>query len=201
MRWHQCLSTGEGLVFWFAWMNHTALSNGFLLLYSCSPCWVSKSYNLCMGVEETEAYIVHNSMLDAGVITNCSHNSRCAMHNVRVTTGCKWPNVNVSYTVHSFLLTRRGEQEYIYIWNVAGVSKAQALNKPWCACPPTTRQRTTEIAMMRAHTARNWRHRSPHLYTESFQMFTFTHTRRLMWRRLLGLINSQLSYFGNIAGC
>ena len=40
----------------------------------------------------------HNSILDASVITNCAHNY--------------WMQDTVSYTVHSFLLTRWDEQEY-----------------------------------------------------------------------------------------
>ena len=39
--------------------------------------------------ERQKLTTVHNSKLDAGVITNCSRNSKCAMHNVCVTTGCK----------------------------------------------------------------------------------------------------------------
>ena len=39
-------------------------------LYCSSPCGVSKSYNLCMRVEEQELASAHDLMLGARVITN-----------------------------------------------------------------------------------------------------------------------------------
>ena len=75
-------------------------------LYSCLSRQVSKICNLCMRLEETVVQLC--IMLGAGVLTNYVH--KCAMCNICVIASLQ---DTVSSTVHSFLLTRQGEQEHM----------------------------------------------------------------------------------------
>ena len=49
-------------------------------------------------------------MFGSSVIMNGAHNGKCAIHNVCVTAASK----TISHTVHSFLLTRQDEHEYVH---------------------------------------------------------------------------------------
>ena len=56
-------------------------------------------------------------MLGAGI--KMKHVRKPAVHNISVTAACK---ITISYTVDSFLLTWRGEQEYSHLSNQLKVS-------------------------------------------------------------------------------
>ena len=59
--------------------------------YSCVHSLVEsvRNHTLFLRVEETVACIVHNLIIGSGIIKRNTSNSKCAMHNVRVTAACK----------------------------------------------------------------------------------------------------------------